>query len=239
MIENNIIFFILGLQSTLHCVGMCGPLAMAAPINKKSTSKAIIGSLSYNFGRLTSYIYLGFIVGILGIQSWMLHSFQWISILTGVIMLATLLIGSIETWPVFRFITAWFGKLTSQLFPQIKKAPAASQSYLFGLLNGLLPCGMVYIALLYSLSIPSMASATLGMLFFGLGTLPVMFFIPLMKKGNLLGKYTRLFHKALLMIIGILLLIRGLGLGIPFLSPEIKSPLHKHQQPSIECCKVH
>ncbi|MFM8596314.1 MAG: sulfite exporter TauE/SafE family protein [Flavobacteriales bacterium] len=97
---------------------------------------------------------------------------------------------------------------------------------------------MVCIALLYSWSTPSMANATFGMLFFGLGTLPVMFFIPLMKKGHLLGKFTRLFHKALLMLIGILLILRGLGLGIPYLSPEIKSPIQQHQQPSIECCKV-
>ena len=238
MNANFLIFLILGLQSTLHCVTMCGPLALAAPINKSKTSKAIIGSLSYHIGRISSYTYLGFVISLLGLQTSLLFTFQWISMLTGFVMLATVFIGSIETWPIFSFVTARIGSITSNFFPKIKQAPAYSQAFLFGLLNGFLPCGMVYIGLLYSLSAPSNIDGILGMLFFGIGTLPVMFFVPLIGQKKLLTRLPRYAHKVLLCIIASLLIIRGLGLGIPYLSPVIKAPTKAHQQPSIQCCEV-
>jgi sulfite exporter TauE/SafE len=238
MISYFLIFFILGLQSTLHCVGMCGPLAFAAPIQKRSISTAVFGSLSYNFGRISSYSYLGFVIGLLGIRNWFIHTAQWLSILTGLIMMVSVFIGSIETWPLIRYFSAWVGRNISQLFPKIRKAPNFSQSYLFGLINGFLPCGMVYIALIYTMGAPDYLSALIGMFFFGIGTLPVMFFMPLIGQKKLLAHLPRNTHKILLFIIAALLIIRGLGLGIPYLSPLIKVPTKAHQQPSIECCEV-
>lgn len=238
MIAYFLIFFFLGLQSTLHCVGMCGPLAFAAPIQKRSVSTAVLGSLSYNFGRITSYSYLGFLIGLLGISKWFINTAQWLSILTGLIMMASIFIGAIETWPMIRSISARVGSTLSKLFPKIRKAPGYSQPYLFGLINGILPCGMVYIALIYSMGTPDSFSAFLGMFFFGTGTLPIMFFMPLVGQQKLLAHLPRYTHKVLLFIIASLLIIRGLGLGIPYLSPAIKAPTEAHQQPSVECCDV-
>lgn len=238
MIAYFLIFFILGLQSTLHCVGMCGPLAFAAPIQKRTISAAVFGSLSYNFGRITSYSYLGFLIGLLGISKWFINTAQWLSILTGLIMMASIFIGTIETWPLIKPISARFGSTLTKLFPKIRKAPGFSQSYLFGLMNGFLPCGMVYLALIYSMSATDYLSALVGMFFFGIGTLPVMFFMPLIGQQKLLAHLPRYTHKILLFIIASLLIIRGLGLGIPYLSPAIKAPTKAHQQPTIECCEV-
>ena len=233
-----LVFFFLGLQSTLHCVGMCGPLAFAAPIQKRSISTALLGSLSYNFGRISSYSYLGFLIGLIGISQWFLNTAQWLSILTGVIMMASVFLGAIETWPLIRSFSAKVGSTLSKLFPKIKKAPGFSQSFLFGMLNGFLPCGMVYLALIYTMSAPDYLSALLGMFFFGIGTLPVMFFLPLIGQKKLLAHLPRYTHKVLLFFIAALLIMRGLGLGIPYLSPAIKAPTKAHQQPSVECCEV-
>ena len=69
MIGTIAIALIIGLQASLHCVGMCGPLALAAPIDQSNQQKAIWGALKYNLGRISSYTYLGFLVGLIGLQN--------------------------------------------------------------------------------------------------------------------------------------------------------------------------
>jgi sulfite exporter TauE/SafE len=80
MIFPTIIGYIIGLQATLHCVGMCGPLALAAPIDRSQKNRAFWGSLTYNFGRITSYTYLGFLLGLLGIGSTWIYAIQVLSL---------------------------------------------------------------------------------------------------------------------------------------------------------------
>jgi sulfite exporter TauE/SafE len=150
MIFHFIVAFLIGLQATLHCVGMCGPLALAAPIDRRTRSSALWGSLSYNLGRISTYTYLGFLLGLIGLSSILINGVQVISVLSGLLFISSALLGSIETWGLLRPITALIGQLNSSLFPRVKKVPASFRPYLFGSLNGLLPCGMVYLALIYS-----------------------------------------------------------------------------------------
>jgi sulfite exporter TauE/SafE len=237
MIFSTVIGLLIGLQATLHCVGMCGPLALAAPIDRSQKNRAFWGSLTYNFGRITSYTYLGFLLGLLGIGAIWIHAIQVLSVLSGLFFIATAFFGSLETWFIFRQLTAKIGQFNARLFPEIKKMPRALRPYLFGILNGLLPCGMVYLALMYALSSASIAEGALSMFFFGLGTLPVMFFIPLMGQQRFYQVFPRQTQKILLGIIGLLLILRGLNLGIPYLSPSMETP-HDHSQPKVECCEV-
>jgi sulfite exporter TauE/SafE len=116
--------------------------------------------------------------------------------------------------------------------------PSVMRPFLFGLLNGLLPCGMVSLALLYTLSSPDINESALRMLFFGLGTLPVMLFIPLIGQDRFFQLFPKNTQKILMLLIGLLLVLRGLGLGIPYLSPTIQLPKAPNAQPSIECCEV-
>lgn len=236
MIEHFAIAFLIGLQASLHCIGMCGPLALAAPINKSSKQKALLGSFLYNLGRISSYSYLGFLIALIGIQNWMLGAIQWISITTGSLMILSIFLGSLETWFGFRNFSAFIGKFISQRFASVKQVPRPLRPYLFGILNGFLPCGMVYTALLFSLSSVSFMETIFSMLIFGLGTLPVMFFIPLMGQQKMLTYLPRHTQKILLFIIGLLLILRGLGLGIPYLSPSLDIQ-QQHVQPSAVHCK--
>lgn len=238
MIFQYSISFLMGLQATLHCVGMCGPLAFAAPINRKNKKAAIWGSITYNFGRITTYSYLGFLIGLIGIGNAWIHAIQILSVLTGVILLATLDFGSPETWPFWRSFIQKIGKISGFLFPFIKQADPKFRPFLFGTVNGLLPCGMVYTALFHALASSSTAETVLSMVFFGLGTLPFMFFIPLIGQERFYQLFPRKAYKAMLLAIGILLILRGMGLGIPYLSPRVQLPASPHSQPTIECCDM-
>jgi sulfite exporter TauE/SafE len=237
MIFPTLIGFIIGLQATLHCVGMCGPLALAAPIDRSQKNRAFWGSLTYNFGRITSYTYLGFLLGLLGIGAIWIHAIQVLSVLSGLLFIGVAFFGSMESWFGFRQLTAKIGQFNARLFPAIKTMPRALRPYLFGILNGLLPCGMVYLALMYALSSASIAEGALSMFFFGLGTLPVMFFIPLIGQQRFYKLFPRQTQAILLCIIGLLLVLRGLNLGIPYLSPSMATP-HNNSQPTVECCEV-
>jgi sulfite exporter TauE/SafE len=238
MIFTTLIGFVIGLQATLHCVGMCGPLAFAAPIDRSRKSTAIWGSLSYNFGRVSSYTYLGFLLGLLGIGSTWIYTVQILSILSGLFFIATVLFGSMESWFGFRQLMAKIGQFNTRLFPVIKKMPHALRPFLFGVLNGFLPCGMVYLALIYALTSPNMMESVLSMFFFGLGTIPVMFFIPLIGQQRFDKLLAPKAQKVLLFIVGLILILRGLNLGLPYLSPSIQAPTAPNAQPSIECCDV-
>jgi sulfite exporter TauE/SafE len=238
MIFHSVVGFLIGLQATLHCVGMCGPLALAAPIDRRTRSRALWGSLSYNIGRISTYTYLGFLLGLIGFSSILLEGVQIISVLSGLIFISSAFIGSIETWGFLRPITVLIAQLNSSLFPSVKKAPTFFRPYLFGVLNGLLPCGMVYLALLYSFSSTNLFESTLSMFFFGLGTIPVMFFIPIIGQKKFYAFLPRNTQKILLGLLGFLLILRGFGLGIPYLSPRIDKPSEPHTKPSIECCDI-
>lgn len=238
MIAQYIIAFFIGLQATLHCVGMCGPLAIAAPIDRSKRSSAFWGSLSYNIGRISTYAYLGFLFGLFGISTIWLHGIQVLSVLSGALFISTAIFGSIDTWRLLQPITIWIGRFNSRLFPEIKKVSPQARPYLFGLLNGLLPCGMVYLALFYAISGGNLSESVLRMLFFGIGTVPVMIFIPLIGQEKFYRVFPRKTQTIMLITIGLLLIIRGLGLGIPYLSPAIHEPLTPHAQPTVECCEV-
>ncbi|MEN9699134.1 MAG: hypothetical protein RLZZ301_332 [Bacteroidota bacterium] len=233
-----VIAFILGLQATLHCVGMCGPLAFAAPFDRSTKWKAYLGSFLYNLGRISGYSYLGFLVGLIGISAYFLQSIQVISISTGILLLISTFKGSLENWYIIRFFSQKWGNVIASLFPVLKTAPNRLKALLFGMLNGFLPCGMVYLALLHALSAPSLLSSILAMVSYGLGTLPVMLLLPLMNQQSLKKYIHPIWQKIGLLCVGLLLILRGLNLGIPFISPSIELPTDAHQQPSVECCKA-
>lgn len=96
----------------------------------------------------------------------------------------------------------------------------------FGAINGLLPCGMVYVALLNALLADSLGASFLAMIAFGVGTLPVMIFIPFMS--NKIGVETRKkLNRSIpyvLTVVGLMIALRGMNLGIPFVSPRISVP---------------
>jgi len=226
--------FVMGLAGSIHCIGMCGPLAMSLPVSHNSNLSRITGGLIYNSGRILSYASMGLIFGSLGN---LIIATKWqsgLSIALGVIILLYLLLPK----KYFHFSTASsLGKPFMFLRQQLGKlfqSKKLSSLFFIGVLNGFLPCGLVYLALTSSIISASPVNGGMFMLFFGLGTFPMMFATVLM--GNYLNQSLRQkIHKAvpvLLFCMAVLLILRGMNLGIPFISPEFGAG---HQHGTIEC----
>lgn len=222
------IALLLGLGTSLHCVGMCGPIAFSLGINAANKLKFTVKNLTYQFGRVTTYTVLGIILGIVGQGFSMAGLQQVLSITIGVLMIAFVVVPRIKSGTNFKigFIENWMLKLKITLSKFLRKQDISSL-YITGLLNGLLPCGMVYIALTASLAWGSFYGSALFMFLFGLGTIPLMFTTVLF--GQIISLKQRQFILGLVpyitIFLGILFIIRGSGLSIPYISPSEHSLL--------------
>lgn len=214
---------IMGLAGSLHCVGMCGPIAMALPLQEKSPWGKISGGLMYNSGRITTYAAFGIVFGLLGSS---LNWFGWqqkISISLGIIILLFLIVPKLfPNKTLHPAIQGMMYKLRKNISHYLFQGNPASL-YATGLLNGLLPCGLVYMALAGATVSGQALNGMLFMVFFGLGTLPAMFFTALF--GNWLKQPVRAqirkWYPAMMVLMATVLILRGLNLGIPLLSPKL------------------
>ncbi|MDR6761429.1 sulfite exporter TauE/SafE [Flavobacterium sp. 2755] len=215
--------FILGLISSLHCVGMCGPIAMMLPVDHKNEAKKITQIITYHLGRLTAYSTIGLIFGLMGRGLFLAGMQQRMSIFIGIAMILIALIPEKIfakynfSKPVYKVIS----NIKSSLGSQFKKKSYKSL-FTIGLLNGFLPCGMVYVALFGAIAMQSAGFGVLYMLLYGIGTIPLMTVVVYV---NSLLKlpFRNKIQKAIpyvAVIIGVLFILRGLGLGIPYLSPS-------------------
>lgn len=232
--------FALGLAGSLHCVGMCGPLALSLPVSHTGNLSRISGGLIYNSGRIFSYAIIGLLFGSLGS---LVIATRWqssLSVALGIIILLYLFIGgrflpgkiSSGYFKVFTFLNKPFLLLRQQL-GRLFQSKKLSSLFFIGILNGFLPCGLVYMALSSSVITASSLNGGMFMLLFGLGTFPMMFATVLL--GNFFNQsLRRKIYKAvpaLLFFMAVLLILRGMNLGIPFISPEITD----NHSSSIEC----
>lgn len=215
--------FILGLISSLHCIGMCGPIAMMLPLNHQNEAKKVTQIVTYHLGRLTAYATIGLIFGLLGRGFFLAGLQQNMSIFIGVAMILVVLIPEKVfsrynfSKPVYKVIS----KIKSSLGSQFKDKSYKSL-FTIGLLNGFLPCGMVYVALFGAIAMQSAGSGVLYMLLFGLGTMPLMtivVYIHSIIKLPFRNKIQKVIPYVAV-IIGVLFILRGLGLGIPYVSPS-------------------
>lgn len=215
--------FILGLISSLHCVGMCGPIAMMLPVDHQNKAKKAIQILTYHLGRLTAYSAIGLIFGLLGRGFFLAGMQQNMSIFIGVLMIVIVLVPEKIfskynfSKPVYKVIA----NIKSSLGSQFKKKSYKSL-FTIGLLNGFLPCGMVYVALFGAIAMQSASLGIVYMLLYGLGTLPLMtavVYIHSMLKMPFRNKIQKAIPYVAV-IIGVLFILRGLGLGIPYISPS-------------------
>lgn len=213
---------IFGLLGSFHCVGMCGPIAFMLPVDRSNSFKKIIQIFTYHAGRILAYALIGLVFGFVGKSLYLFGLQQQLSIAIGIIMIVAILL-PIKVFnkhnfskPIYKVI----GKIKSQLGEALKRK-TADTFFTIGFLNGFLPCGLVYMAVFASLGMQSASIGSLYMILFGLGT------IPLMTAAVYLGKFLNTslkqrIQKAIpvfVIIIGLLFIIRGLGLGIPYLSP--------------------
>lgn len=216
----------LGFLGSFHCIGMCGPIALSLPINSSGLFHRISHLLLYNFGRSLTYSLLGLLFGLIG-QVFNVFGFQqYLSIAIGVLILLSV------------FFSSTFAsrhKLTAKIYQGMSVIKTALAKlfqkkgwmsvFSIGLLNGLLPCGLVYMGIAGALATGSYANGALFMALFGLATIPIMLSISLF--GNIISIKFRQNLKNLVPIVlsamAVLLILRGLNLGIPYLSPKIQT----------------
>lgn len=209
--------FILGLLGSLHCVGMCGPLAMALPLSSKEKLQVIFQSLIYNLGRISTYALMGLFMGLMGWGIALAGYQKLFSILLG----AALIISAIFSFSLEQRLlrNAWFHRAINLLkskLSQLLSINSRSSAFRIGLLNGLLPCGLVYIALAGAIAYGNTLSGAIHMAAFGFGTLPLMFGV--MVFGNLYKSSFSGFRKwipAGLVVFGLFLIYRGMMLDVP------------------------
>ena len=216
--------FTLGAAGSLHCVGMCGPLALALPVHQLDRFRKFFSLLLYQAGRILTYSVIGLLFGIAGRRIYIAGYQQWFSIGAGILVLL-LAAGYFlhRTTVRLSFLSGFYGAVQKLIGRLLKNAHSYPGFFALGMANGLLPCGMVYIALAATLSFTEVTQSIGFMSAFGAGTLPAMMAIAY--AGQALGIETRmLLRKAvpfLVMAVGILLILRGLNLGIPFVSPAL------------------
>lgn len=213
------IAFVTGLASSLHCIGMCGPIALALPVGRLNKVEKLLAKLLYNFGRILTYSLLGIFLGYFGKQFFIAGWQQILSISVGVFLLFNLI--SNKYFPLN--FSSKISHQVSTFFKEILTIQYKYKFVLFGILNGFLPCGMVYLALAGALVTATPYSGAMFMAFFGLGTVPLMLSIsilPSLLNIKIRQKINRIlpYYSVFLILIFV---IRGLGLGLPYLSPKI------------------
>lgn len=213
--------FLMGLLGSLHCAVMCGPLMLSLPLQKTSYVKSAIQLLLYQFGRLLIYTLLGVLVGWVGSSFAIFANQQTLSLIIGIVLVV--------------FVVLQFSGLYSKTINNIQYKMVAPISKLMGILfglplwgffagvlNGLVPCGMVYLAFATALNSATIEGGATFMFLFGLGTTPLMLMISL--GGIYLKSYikfdTRRLIPYFMLFIGVLFILRSADLGIPFLSPH-------------------
>ena len=213
---------VLGLMGSFHCAGMCGPIAVALPLHGNTVPQKIFGGVLYNFGRTITYGIMGLVFGLLGQGLHLIGFQQKVSVIMGVIMIISVFFPVLfrNQYSMDKSVFAFVGKLKKSI-GKMFAIRSFSSLFFIGLLNGLLPCGLVYMAIAGAIGTGSIAGGGLYMVLFGLGTIPMMLAISL--AGNVLSlsvrKRINKLIPILVVVVGILFVLRGLSLGIPYLSP--------------------
>lgn len=210
---------LLGLMGSIHCVGMCGPLVMTFAVDHQATQTGnLMRNIIYHLGRITSYAILGLIFGSIGGLFQVVDFQKFMSIFLGVCMILAFLFSIdidsyIQKIGFVKTISERINKFIVKIISQSKRVPP----YVLGLLNGILPCGLVYLALGGALASNDLKSAMAFMIFFGLGNAPVLIALACgVKVMPITNKIPvkRMFSFAMLFL-GIIMIVRGININLP------------------------
>jgi uncharacterized protein len=236
MVQLILAAFTMGLLGSFHCVGMCGPLALSLPLNNDSFWGKFSGSLLYNAGRIVTYSVFGLVFGAIGKSVALFGYQQWLSIVLGVLIIFFIILPKrIAVFNKNNVVLHFLEKLRASLGQLFFKKNYASL-FSIGLLNGFLPCGLVYMAAAGAVATGDIMNSILFMAFFGLGTLPMMWSVAFF--GNFVSvsirQKIRKVYPYMMMLMACLLILRGMGLGIPYISPKVGVETKTAQR----CCTI-
>lgn len=230
----------IGLIGSFHCIGMCGPIVVALPLKKHNLISKITGAILYNSGRVLTYSVIGILFGLLGRGISLAGFQQWTSVLLGIAMIISVL------FPFFFrekiTIGSLFSGFAARLIVRLKKLftdRSYSSLLMIGILNGLLPCGLVYVAIAGAISSGTVLTGALFMMLFGIGTIPLLLLATLASDAigqRIRSKMQRVVPYFVFML-GVLFILRGMSLGIPFVSPAEEKLAPKSMVEKGSCCK--
>ncbi len=213
---------VFGFFTGFHCAGMCGPIAIALPLKKDSKLAKVTGAFLYNLGRAVTYGIIGFLFGMLGEGLNMAGFQQWVSLVMGTLMVLSVVFPALfkNRFELDQKAFGFVGSIKLRL-RKLFTNPSYGSLFLIGLLNGLLPCGPVYAAVAGAIATGSAYTGAAFMFLFGVGTMPMLLAISLLGdfiSGNMRRKIAK-FIPVTVVLLGLVFILRGAGLGIPFLSP--------------------
>ncbi|MGE9616863.1 MAG: sulfite exporter TauE/SafE family protein [Solitalea-like symbiont of Acarus siro] len=225
--------FVYGLSGAIHCLGMCGPLALWIPTDKTSKFRQLLGIVIYSLGRIVSYTFIGLVVGMVGVAFKVIGFQDVLSIASGIILI---LMSFTFTKKVLSLKLPFINKVyvvIKRSFDYVLLRIKNNNHKLFfiGVINGFLPCGFLYFAVITATSLGVIWGSVFYMIAFGLGTIPVFMLLSFLKS-FINVKYNRFLQFILpiiTIIIGIILILRGLNLGIPMISPGLNKIIDGHQ----------
>ncbi|TWI79303.1 hypothetical protein IQ13_3706 [Lacibacter cauensis] len=214
---------LLGAFSSLHCIGMCGPLALALPVQHLPVWQQRFAAIMHNLGRIVTYALFGLLFGFAGRGLQLAGFQQWLSIISGAVILFFIVNYYLlrKSWqPAF---TVKLNQAVQQLMIRLLNNKTAKTYLLFGMVNGLLPCGMVYVALAAALNFREVENSVVFMSSFGAGTVPLLLLLTVLGHSVSFSLRSKI-RKAvpyIMTVMAVLLILRGLNLGIPFISPVL------------------
>jgi sulfite exporter TauE/SafE len=230
--------FIVGLVGSAHCAGMCGPIALALPLKSDNWFTRVSGAIVYNTGRIITYMLLGAIFGMLGKGLHMAGFQLWASIIIGILMIVMVVVPLVfKKMPSLNNVFEGYSARLLGGFRNMFRKGGMPSLFGIGLLNGILPCGLVYVAVAGAINSGDIVSAMLYMALFGAGTIPVMLAVSL--AGTMISLNLRIFINKLspyvIVLLGVLFILRGLSLGIPYISPKAEA-LTPVVEKAHKCC---
>jgi uncharacterized protein len=228
---------LMGLLGSFHCLGMCGPIAVALPVGKGSGWQFVTGRFLYNGGRIITYAGLGLVAGAFGQSLQLVGIQQLVSIVAGILIFILAVVPALISRPLGNIVFIQkFLFWVRKTFARYYQKQNLVSLLVVGMLNGLLPCGFVYIALAGAIAMKTLPLAMTYMALFGLGTLPMMLLVSL--SGKLIKPQTRFFFKRavpyMACVIAVMFIMRGMNLGIPYLSPKAQAATT--HQVTMACC---
>ncbi len=231
---------LLGVLGSMHCIGMCGPLVLSIPSNARSRVKYFFERVFYHSGRALAYAVMGAVLGLVG-RNILLSVQQDVSLILGITILLTVAIplgvkSKFEKYSPLKFIYG-FVKLKFSLFMKKRGLMAL---FVMGMLNGLLPCGLVYTALIGATAVADIWKSSVFMALFGIGTAPALIAVGF--AGKLISlKFRSLVSRAIPLLsitLALILILRGMNLGIPMLSPKIThTTVETQPHTNVDCCE--
>ena len=218
--------FLVGLVGSAHCAGMCGPIALALPLRSDIWVRRVAGGLIYNTGRVLTYVLLGAVFGLLGKGLHMAGFQRWASIIVGVLMIAFVVIPLLfKQMPSLNTVLEGYSSRMIGGFRALFRSSSYPSLFGIGLLNGILPCGLVYVAVAGAINTGGVLPGMMYMALFGAGTVPVMLAVSL--AGSMISLKLRIFINRMspyvIVLLGAIIILRGLSLGIPYISPKAEA----------------